>query len=287
MDLEKDIDRLYGTPLDEFVAQRDELAKTLRRNGDREAAERARALRKPTAGAWALNQAVRRRRRETDALLAAGERLRAAHEALLSGGDPAKLRKAMAEERELAAQLANCAEAIASETGKSGPALRERVRSTLHAAALDEEVREALRRGRLVREQEAVGLGGFGGAAASAPPAKRGGRARPVRDGRGRSTPASDEDQAERERAEELAAAERERAEALASADRAVEDARGAHEEADGAHEHAVEQLEAARANLREAELTEREARKRARETERELVRRERAAERLRQKRSS
>ena len=30
-------------------------------------------------GSWALNQAVRRRRKETDALLAAGERLREAH----------------------------------------------------------------------------------------------------------------------------------------------------------------------------------------------------------------
>jgi hypothetical protein len=285
MDLEEEIDRLYGMPLDEFVARRDEVAKTLRREGDREPAERVRALRKPTAGAWALNQAVRRRRRETDALLAAGERLRAAHEALLSGGEPAELREAMAEERELAAELATCAEAIASETGKSGPALRERVRSTLHAAALDEDVREALRRGRLVREQEAVGLGGFGGAPATAPPVKRGGRGRaaPARRGRrGRTTTAADAEQAERERAEALAAAEREHAEALANAERALEEARAANEEAQGAHGQSVEELEAARAALREAELTEREVRKRARETEREVARRERAADRLR-----
>src|SRR6185312_8431606 len=119
VDLEAELDRLYGLPLDEFVHERDEAAKRLRREGEREAADVLKAQRKPTAGAWALNQAIRRRRAERDALLAAGERLRAAHEALLSGGDPAALRKATQEERKVAGALADCSEAIASETGKS------------------------------------------------------------------------------------------------------------------------------------------------------------------------
>src|SRR5918997_4437550 len=175
MDLEAEIDRLYGLPLDEFVRDRDDLARRLNRDGDREAGARVKALRKPTVGAWALNQAVRRRRAETDALLATGSRLREAHEQLLSGGDPAVLRETMEEERSLTSALADCAEAIASETGKSGPALRDRVRATLHAAAVDAEAREELEAGRFVREREAVGLGSFGagpvGEAASAEPA--------------------------------------------------------------------------------------------------------------------
>nr|MBA3264178.1 hypothetical protein [Thermoleophilaceae bacterium] len=162
MDLDAEIDRLYGTPLDEFVHERDELARRLIRAGDREAGGRVKALRKPTAGAWALNQAVRRRRAETGALLETGQRLREAHEELLSGGDPAVLRETMAEERSLTSALADCAEAIASETGKSGAALRDRVRATLHAAAVDDEAREELAGGRFVREREAVGLGTFG-----------------------------------------------------------------------------------------------------------------------------
>ena len=161
MDVDEEIDRLYGTPLDEFVQERDELAKRLTRDGDRDAGARVKALRKPTVGAWALNQAVRRRRAETDALLATGKRLRAAHEELLSGGDSAVLRETMEEERSLTSALADCAEAIASETGKSGPALRDRVRATLHAAAVQEEAREELATGRFVREREAVGLGPF------------------------------------------------------------------------------------------------------------------------------
>jgi hypothetical protein len=284
--LDSEIDTLYGVPLDEFVKDRDELAKRLRRDGEREAAERIKKLRKPSAGAWALNQAVRRRRKETKALLAAGERLRAAHESLLSGGDQAELREAMQEERELASALADCAEAIASETGKSGPALRERVRSTLHAAAVDEEAREELAKGRFVREREAVGLGPFG-AAAVAPPSKT----RPKRDRApakaakgGSAGTASAARARERSAAEREKAAERERRERVAEAERAVEEAHAALEEAEAAHAGAATELQAAREAVGAAEDTEREARAVARERRRALGKLERELERLRVK---
>jgi hypothetical protein len=175
VNLEAELDRLYGVPLDEFVAERDALAKSLK--GDGEAVAQVKSLRKPTVGAWALNQAVRRRRKETRALLSTAERMQAAQEALLSGGDPSALRKATREERALTSTLADCAEAIASEAGKSGPALRDRVRATLHAAAVDEEARAELETGRFTREREAVGLGGFG--AGSASPASAPARKKP------------------------------------------------------------------------------------------------------------
>jgi hypothetical protein len=314
VELDSDIDKLYGVPLDEFVHDRDELAKRLRREGEREAAERIKKLRKPSAGAWALNQAVRRRRKETEALLAAGERLRAAHESLLSGGDQAELREAMQAERELVSGLADCAEAIASETGKSGPALRERVRSTLHAAAVDEEAREELTAGRFVREREAVGLGTFGAAPAIAPgrartkragepaeadrsgraPAKagKGGRAA-TGDGasaRGRSATRAKAGSAgaasarakERTAAERKKAAERERREQVATAERAVKEARAALGEAEASHADAAGELQAAREAVGAAEDTEREARAVARERRRALGKLERELERLR-----
>jgi hypothetical protein len=299
VELDPEIDKLYGVPLDEFVHDRDELAKRLRREGEREAAEQVKKLRKPSAGAWALNQAVRRRRKETDALLAAGERLRAAHESLMSGGDQVELREAMREERGLASALADCAEAIASETGKSGPALRERVRSTLHAAAVDEEAREELAKGRFVREREAVGLGPFAGAPVM--PA-RGGRA-PAKDGkrgraaagdgaaaRGRSArrgaagTASGARARERSAAEREKAAERERREQIAEAERAVEEARSALEEAEATHAGAASELQAAREAVGVAEDAEREARAVARERRRALGKLERELDRLRAK---
>jgi hypothetical protein len=308
VELESEIDKLYGVPLDEFIHDRDGLAKRLRREGEREAAERIKKLRKPSAGAWALNQAVRRRRKETEALLAAGERLRDAHESVMSGGDPAELRDAMQEERGLASGLADCAEAIASETGKSGPALRERVRSTLHAATVDEEARDELAKGRFVREREAVGLGPYGAAAPVAPArgrtkrdrtgARSGGRGRDAAGDGGRSAGATKGGRSagatkggrtaarakEPSAAERQKAAERERRERLAEAERVLGEARAALEDAEAAHSNAADELQAAREAVGAAEDAEREARAIARERRRAVGKLERELERLRGK---
>jgi hypothetical protein len=316
VDLEADIDRLYGVPLDEFVAERDQLAKRLNKEGDREAGARIKALRKPTVGAWALNQAVRRRRRETAALLATGGRLQKAQDALLSGGDPSELRKAIKEERTLTSGIADCAEAIASEAGKSGPALRDRVRATLHAAALDEETRIELETGRFTREREAVGLGAFGApgggapggapaptrAPARKPPARKRERAAPKparapkraaapQEGAGaarKSAPRKDRAAARKSAPREDRAAAREaaaREARLAEAESELSEAREAHEAAVAEHSTALAALESARETLRDAEVTERDARRVMREHERELGKRERKADRMRPKR--
>jgi len=287
VDLEGELDRLYGLPLDEFVRARDEAAKGLRRAGEREAAEAVKALRKPTAGAWALNQAIRRRRRERDALLAAGERLRAAHDALLSGGDAAELREAMQDERALVSGLADCAEAIASETGKSGAALKERVRATLHAAAVDEEARAELASGRFVREREAVGLGPL--AAGAQEPRQRaggqtrqraGGQTRQRAGGQTRERAGARRAGAERDARESRAA--RERDERVAAGERLLGEAREALDDARSAHARAADAVAAARKAVRVAEGHEREARKALRARERELAARERDLARLR-----
>src|SRR4051812_11965074 len=296
-ELEAEIDRLYGVPLDEFVAARDGLAKQLNRDGQREAGARVKALRKPTVGAWALNQALRRRRAEKEALLATAERLREAQQSLLSGGDPADLREAIREERALTSALAESAEAIASEAGKSGPALRDRVRATLHAAAVDEEARAELETGRFTREREAVGLGGFGAASASptrTPSRKNspstGGPARkPATRKRARPSakPASPPKRASASRGDGASSSREQAAREarLAEAEQELSEAREAHEAAVAEHDEAAGALEAARKTLREAEVIEREARRVMREHEREVGKRERKLDRMRPKR--
>jgi len=292
MELEQEIDRLYSLPLDEFIHERDDLARRLTRSGNREAGARVKALRKPTVGAWALNQAVRRRRAETNALLATGKRLRKAHEDLLSGGDPAVLREAMEEERSLTSALADCAEAIASETGKSGPALRDRVRSTLHAAAVEDDAREELATGRFVRERETIGLGSFGAGALpeTDAPAPKGGGAATKRAGakprRGRDegaegdgAAAKTEPRAAREKAEPVPDAR------LVEAESALTEAREALAGAEAKHADTLSATESARQALNDAEEAEREARRVVRELWREVAKHERRVERLRPKR--
>ena len=141
-------DELYGLPLDEFTAARDALAKRLRGEKRREDADFVKGLKRPSVAAGAINLAVREH--GADDLLAAGEGLRTAHAALLDGsGDAAAVRDATAQEREAVREFARLA---LGEDASS--ATEDKVRATLHAASVDDEVRE-LWSGRLERDAEA------------------------------------------------------------------------------------------------------------------------------------
>ena len=138
------VDELYGVPFDEFIARRDARAKELRRDKRREEADAVKALKKPALPAWAIDQLVRRDRDAVDGLLVAAAALRQA-----KGGDT--LRDASHDERDAVEQLAERAAGILREAGKPVTAKTEgELRDTLHAAALDEDVRGLLERGRLV-----------------------------------------------------------------------------------------------------------------------------------------
>jgi hypothetical protein len=144
---------LYGLPLEDFVARRDALAKEARAAGDRERAAEIKQLAKPTRAAWAVNQLVHSRPEEVRALVAAGEALAGAQEQLLDGADPAVLRSAADASRALV-------DALAAEAPVDG-ATKDKVRATLHAATVDEDVRAEVAAGRVLKERSASGFGGL------------------------------------------------------------------------------------------------------------------------------
>lgn len=169
-DLEEELDRLYGLPLEEFTGARNALAARLRKEGDADAAGEVRGLPKPSVSAWLVNQLARREREGVRRLLDAGEALRHAQAEALRGGSGDELREASAAERRLVRELAGRAGEIAEESGK--PASRttlDRVATSLAAAAVDEEGRTLLERGRLERDLEQTGFEALG--AIPAPPA--------------------------------------------------------------------------------------------------------------------
>ncbi len=175
-----ELDDLYGLPLDRFVPERGALVRALRSAGEREQAATVAALRKPSVAAWAVNQLVRTRPAEVEALLRAGDALREAQAGVLSGGADARdLRSAAERERGAVDDLVDTARGLLSSSGQElSAATLERVADTLHAAALDDEARGQVSDGRLVRELRHVGLGaGLGGGLAAAPappvPARR------------------------------------------------------------------------------------------------------------------
>lgn len=158
--MEKELDSLFAAPLDEFIAERDALAKQLRADGDREAAEQVKALRKPSVAVWAVNQLARKEHKDYRALLKAGDGLREAQEQVLGGESPAKLEQAASAERDLVDRLTAKARALLESADQTPTeAMVRRVSGTLHAAATRPDLREAAENGRLEHEEETTGFG--------------------------------------------------------------------------------------------------------------------------------
>lgn len=173
-ELEAELDRLYGLPLDEFTPARNELAARLKKAGQDDASRTVKALKKPSVSVWAANQLARRNGDDVRALIDAGAQLRAAQEAALRGGSADDVRGATRAERDVLRMLTRYAERILDDAGRpSSQQTLERINSTLRAAAVNPDAAELLRAGRLADD---VQTEGFAALAAMAPaaPAKRG-----------------------------------------------------------------------------------------------------------------
>lgn len=140
MSIDEIADRLYGLPPDEFTQARNQAERELRKSGDREEADRVKALRKPSAAAGAVNRLVRSHRAEVEAFLGAAAALRDAQFA--GKGDPGSAARA---ERKALDELV----ALGGES----------VRPTLEAAAVDDDIARELLAAQLVREPEPAGFG--------------------------------------------------------------------------------------------------------------------------------
>jgi hypothetical protein len=165
-------DRLYALPLEEFTQARNQAERELRKAGEPEQADQVKVLRKPSAGAGAVNRLVREHRPEVDAFLAAAATLRDAQFA--GKGDIASAGMAQRE----------ALEKLVSLGGQS-------VRATLQVAAVDDNVARDLLSARLVQEPEPAGFGTLlahsdpkASAATSAAPRRRGAPAPARRDDR-------------------------------------------------------------------------------------------------------
>ena len=201
------VDQLYGAPLSEFVSRRDALAKELR-GEDRTLAAELKKLKKPSVGAWALNQLVRGERTKFPKWISAVEKLQQAQVGLLSGeADAAAVRSAQERERAAMLELREAASGVLEEGGHSGAiAMIERVVRTFRGAVLDPEARPLLDEGRLTDELEEPGFDTLLAGMAAVP----GWQPRPLPDKAKvtqlRAVPEPDEDEEEEEEEEELEA---------------------------------------------------------------------------------
>jgi hypothetical protein len=268
-DLEPEIDRLYQLPLDEFVQARNELAGRARSDGHAEVALQVQALAKPSVSAWAVNQLHWRARREFDALMQTGQKLRAAQEATLRGRgtdvrDARKQRDAA-----LVAALERTLDLLLQSGHPVTPAMRLRIATDLDALAAYGGTPPGTVAGRLVQDLEPPGFEVFAGLQAGA---TRTGKAEP-----------------DQRRPHRRAGAEVVSFEAIANARRAVADAeRVAGERRAEAHraasalEHARDEVKAAQAEAARARTAWEEAQRKVEQAERQVPEREQHVERAR-----
>ena len=158
-----DVDRLYALPLEEFTRERDELAKRLRKEGKPDAADEVKALKKPTVAAWAVNQVRRDRPDDVRNLIDVTEELHRVHRKLSSAGARERLEEAAGMQRDLIRALVRCASELLEAAGHgASEETLGKVADTLRAAAVDDELREQLAHGRVVKERRAASLGPLG-----------------------------------------------------------------------------------------------------------------------------
>lgn len=241
--LESSIDRLYQVPLAEFVSARTALAKTLAKTpGGGDDAKRVKALQKPAAVAWAVNQVYWHARPFYDRLIKSGAALRAAQISAL-GGRAADLRGAADVHRKALAAAVKEAQGLASSAGVNPNA--DALTQTLEALSLATKAGEAA--GRLTQPVQPAGFEALAGVAVreTPPAALHAVSTRRQDDPRGR-----ERDQKEKARAEAAAEAERQRQAEIKTAQAAVAQAQRDEAKARSEWENRKRDLEAAERTL-------------------------------------
>jgi hypothetical protein len=216
------IAQLFQLPLDQFTPARNALAKQA---GPR--AAEIKALEKPNAAAWAVNQLFWRERAIYDELIAASSALRAAYRDQLAGQSP-DVRGAEATHKAAVKRATQSARALVEADGsKASEAVMESVRETLDILPSPEPP------GRLTRPLKRTGFEALEGFTIAARPRPVPTRLEPRAAGSAKPKPTELEKQAKeaaererdmtRERLRFAEATERESAAALERAVRAVE----------------------------------------------------------------
>lgn len=154
MTLPAEAENLFALPPGSFTAERDRLAKELKKGGDAEGAAAVKALKRPSVAAHGLNLVARRSPKLLERLLDAGDRLG-------SATSRKAMEEAKADRQAAIAEVTAEASSLLEDGGHPASAqVREKITETLLAAATDSETRELLKAGRLQKEAVPTGFGG-------------------------------------------------------------------------------------------------------------------------------
>lgn len=155
MEFAEVLEQVYSCVPGDFMSVRTEAEKAAKGTGDKALAADIKSLKKPSMGAWAVNQLVRWEADQIAEVFALAAQLRIAANAL----DGAQLRALTRQRRQLTAALTTRARQLALEQGQRiTPAVAEQIEDTLTAAMIDAGVEQAVRTGLLVTTIASTGL---------------------------------------------------------------------------------------------------------------------------------
>ncbi len=157
--LNTEIQELYRQPLEEFTNARNSLASRLRKEDRKEDAAEVKALAKPTPSAWAVNALFERQPEKMAALLAAGQKARAAQREAVSGRGAEALREAIRTARGLSDELRwEAGQFLAEKGGSPSRTMIERIAANLQALAFSPAATDEAERGWLDRDLDPPGF---------------------------------------------------------------------------------------------------------------------------------
>jgi len=253
--LEDAIAELYRLPPSEFVGERNRLAKETK-SGDKAAAAAIKALGKPTVSAWVVNQLYWRKRPAFDALIDAGDRMRAIQTGAMAGEGADQLAEALSARKVALDRLVRLAHSLLDESEMSvTQATIKRVASALDAIAAYGSMPPEPGYGRFNVDLEPPGFAALAALAASLPdmPSRERVNEKQQAERAQRREAARKSGEAARKAAEEAA---RERSEARAQAETEAKLARARADLADAKKSERAAQRDALQARTRAAEAT-------------------------------
>jgi hypothetical protein len=148
--LDDALERLYASPLEEFLAVRKQLVVELRGEGLKEAAGEVAKAAKPTVTAWALDRVAR----QAPELLRAAVHAREVAATAQKDRDPERLRQSLRDSRACALVVVHAARDVLAVAGHPPNAVQvRRMTETLQAAIAEASpARESLLKGQLTRD---------------------------------------------------------------------------------------------------------------------------------------
>lgn len=164
-DVTRFVEELYALPPQEFTRARDTRAAALKAAGRTGEAQAVRRLRRPSAVLWAANHLAHAEPEQLATFLRTVDELRGSQLQ-----DPRAAAEALRRQRsELEALVRRAAQLLAQHGPGATPAIERRVSDTLLGAAVDAQLAEDLRHGRLLAEQRAPGFEVLAGARPAPP----------------------------------------------------------------------------------------------------------------------